>query len=70
MTENICAVCGLSHRDDTLRQAANAVALLKAETVKNILRHANQPSHADAIELLILGWRSHCLPVCDPLALL
>jgi hypothetical protein len=69
MNDKTCEACGLDHKDEVLQHALNAVTLLKAETVKDLMRNSNQSVYAEAIETVIAGWRGHALPACDPLAL-
>ena len=65
MSEDFCSYCGMMEEDHLGSQADNAASLIMMKKVAETI-----PSeYAEVLEQILIDWRTHTLPVCDPSAI-
>ena len=65
MSDDFCSNCGMMDEDHLGSQADNAASIIMMKQVAESL----PMEYAEVLEQIIIDWRTHTLPVCDPSAI-
>jgi hypothetical protein len=65
MSEELCGDCAsliADHKENQIQTLTSHIMMLKvAESL--------EPEYADTLKAILIDWRTHTLPTCDPLAI-
>lgn len=65
MSEDFCSRCGMMQEDHLGSQADVAASLIMMKKVAETI-----PSeYAEVLQQILIDWRTHTLPACDPSAI-
>ena len=65
MTKEICFECGSPKGEHTELAAQNAATVIMMKHVADSL----PKDYAETLNQILIDWRTHTLPVCDPSAI-
>ena len=65
MSDDFCSNCGMTDEDHLGSQADNAASIIMMKQVAESL----PTEYAEVLEQILIDWRTHTLPACDPSAI-
>ena len=65
MSEDFCSQCGMMEEDPLGSQADTAASIFMMKKVAESL----PMEYAEVLEQILIDWRTHTLPACDPSAI-
>jgi len=65
VSDDFCSNCGMMDEDHLGSQADNAASIIMMKQVAESL----PTEYAEVLEQILIDWRTHTLPVCDPSAI-
>ena len=65
MSDNFCSDCGMMEEDHLGSQADIAASIIMMKQVAESL----PTEYAEVLEQILIDWRTHTLPACDPSAI-
>lgn len=61
----LCLLCGMYENEHEEAQTANATTIVMMNMVSKTL----PKEYADTLDMVVVEWRTHALPECDPMAI-
>jgi hypothetical protein len=65
MSKQLCTQCAMYEDEHAEVQAANAATIVMMQVVAKSL----PKDYAETLEQILIDWRTHTLPECDPMAI-